>query len=643
MPELAALYDAFETPRAVRGDLRILGPTARASTSPRSASARPRRCSSSTARATADHPRDGAAPRAAAHRDDAPGDGARRPAARRTTARCLRSATPDFAWTNPRRAVRDGRRSRAGFAYDNERPRHARRRAGLRDRPAPGHQRHLDALRRGRRLRAPRVVVRRGLGVEGGVRHHPRRSDRRGGRAPEMRPPATSPGSRPKPWPAGRAHVSRPRRNGRRDRPGAGPPPWTAWDWCGSGPRARSAAIPASSPTRTASTPRSSSATTTASCAAGPGPPTPRVATTTFRNWDLPAAPADLLPACGWPATRRAVGWNRSCARRRRRGRSVPRSGDERTLADDVLDGLTRPFKELPPKHFYDAHGAELFDQICDLPEYYPTRCERAILETRAAEIAAPTGAAELVELGSGTAAKTRVLLQRSCTRPARCDRYVPLDVTESMVRARAAAGGGVRRAASARDRRRLRASPQPRPGGLPARASSPSSAARSATSRPARGGASCAAWRSLLGPDDVLLLGTDLVKDPDVLEAAYDDSAGVTAEFNRNVLRVLNRELDADFEPDAFDHVAFFDREREWIEMRLRAPPPHGARSAGSVSTVTFAAREELRTEISAKFTPRAPARRPRGSRAGAARALHRRARPLRAVAVLACIGCRA
>ena len=107
----------------------------------------------------------------------------------------------------------------------------------------------------------------------------------------------------------------------------------------------------------------------------------------------------------------------------------------ERSLADDVLDGLTRPFKELPPKHFYDARGAELFDRICELPEYYPTRAERAILERRRSELAALTGAVELVELGSGTAGQDARAARRAARAPARCARYVPVDVTESMVR----------------------------------------------------------------------------------------------------------------------------------------------------------------------------------------------------------------
>ena len=160
----------------------------------------------------------------------------------------------------------------------------------------------------------------------------------------------------------------------------------------------------------------------------------PRVASTTFRNWDLPTAPPDLR--------RRATG---------KGGMMEPRQpaalveepiridrhldgAEERTLAEDVLDGLTRPFKELPPKHFYDARGAELFDRICELPEYYPTRAERAILEERSEELAELTGASELVELGSGTAAKTRVLLD-ALQAAGTLERYVPVDVTESMVR----------------------------------------------------------------------------------------------------------------------------------------------------------------------------------------------------------------
>jgi L-histidine N-alpha-methyltransferase len=279
-------------------------------------------------------------------------------------------------------------------------------------------------------------------------------------------------------------------------------------------------------------------------------------------------------------------------------------NGDERTLADDVLDGLTRPFKELPPKHFYDARGAELFDRITELPEYYPTRCEREILHARAEEIAARTGATDLVELGSGTASKTRVLLS-ALHEAGTLERYVPLDVTETMVRATAAElveeYPGLRVHGIVGDfERHLHA--------IPPAAGPRIVAFLGGTIGNFTPGSRRRFLRGLakrMRPEDTLLLGTDLVKDPAVIEAAYDDSAGVTAEFNRNVLHVLNRELGADFVPDDFEHVAFFDREREWIEMRLRACRRHTVRIAKLGIEIAFAAREELRTEISAKFTP--------------------------------------
>jgi L-histidine N-alpha-methyltransferase len=280
--------------------------------------------------------------------------------------------------------------------------------------------------------------------------------------------------------------------------------------------------------------------------------------------------------------------------------------GEHRTLADDVLDGLTRPFKELPPKHFYDEHGAELFDQICELPEYYPTRCEREILETRSAEIVERTGAAELVELGSGTAEKTRLLLA-AMDAAGTLERYVPIDVTESMVRASAARlveeFGGLRVHGIVGDFERHLGRVPPPVDGSPRIVAFLGGTIGNFT--PGSRRRFLRGLSDLLGPDDFLLLGTDLVKDPAVLEAAYDDSAGVTAAFNRNVLTVLNRELDADFAVDAYDHVAFFDRDREWIEMRLRARRPQRVTVGALGLRLTFAAGEELRTEISAKFTP--------------------------------------
>jgi len=279
--------------------------------------------------------------------------------------------------------------------------------------------------------------------------------------------------------------------------------------------------------------------------------------------------------------------------------------GAPRSLADDVLDGLTRPFKELPPKHLYDPRGSALFDAICELPEYYPTRTERAILEAQAGAIVAATGAAELVELGSGSASKTRVLLD-AMEAAGTLRRYVPFDVSEQVVRGCAIALADeypeVELHGIVGDfERHLSEIPRSQPGrprivaflGGTIGNFTPGSRRRFLR----RLGA-------LLGADDHLLLGTDLVKDVDRLEAAYDDSAGVTAEFNRNMLRVLNREMGADFRLELFDHVAFFDPEHEWIEMRLRARRACRVRIAALELEISFRRGEELRTEISAKFT---------------------------------------
>jgi L-histidine N-alpha-methyltransferase len=277
--------------------------------------------------------------------------------------------------------------------------------------------------------------------------------------------------------------------------------------------------------------------------------------------------------------------------------------GDERTLADDVLDGLTKPFKELPAKHFYDTRGSELFDQICELPEYYPTRAERAILERHAADIVAAAGAEELLELGSGYATKTRVLLD-AMVDAGTLRRYLPFDVAESVVRQTAedlveeypglTVHGVVGDFERHLDRiplsegRRTVAFLGGTIGNFP-----PGSRRRFLRGLAAR-----------MGPGDRLLLGTDLVKDPEVIRRAYDDDAGITAEFNRNLLHVLNRELGADFDPDGFEHVALFDADREWIEMRLRALRTATVTISALDLEVSFAAGEEVRTEISAKFT---------------------------------------
>jgi L-histidine N-alpha-methyltransferase len=220
----------------------------------------------------------------------------------------------------------------------------------------------------------------------------------------------------------------------------------------------------------------------------------------------------------------------------------------EDSLADDVLDGLTRPFKELPPKHFYDARGSELFERICEQPEYYPTRTERSILEDRAEEIIAPTGARELVELGSGYATKTRALLD-AMGAGGLLRRYTPFDVSESAVRACAdrltREYPGLRVHGIVGDfERHLSA--------LPPCEGSRIVAFLGGTIGNFAPGSRRRFLRDLAGTlqaDDHLLLGTDLVKDAAVLEAAYNDAAGVTAEFNRNVLCVVNERLGADFD----------------------------------------------------------------------------------------------
>jgi L-histidine N-alpha-methyltransferase len=273
------------------------------------------------------------------------------------------------------------------------------------------------------------------------------------------------------------------------------------------------------------------------------------------------------------------------------------------TMAREVRLGLTAKPKELAPKYFYDERGSQLFEQITELPEYYPTRAEREILQRRSAEIVAAAGdPATLVELGSGSAAKTRHLL--SAMRDAGClATYVPVDISEGITRETAESlveeypglavrglvcdfehdlekipyGGG-----------RLVAFLGGTIGNLYP------DARRDFLIRIA----------ALLEPGDRVLLGTDLVKEPIRLEAAYDDSAGVTAEFNKNVLHVLNREFDGDFDLDSFEHVARYDVDEARMDIRLRSLTEQSVRLDGLDLTVRFAAGEEMRTEISAKFT---------------------------------------
>ncbi|MDT7728888.1 MAG: L-histidine Nalpha-methyltransferase [Actinomycetota bacterium] len=271
------------------------------------------------------------------------------------------------------------------------------------------------------------------------------------------------------------------------------------------------------------------------------------------------------------------------------------------TLRADVKAGLTATRKWLPPKWFYDARGSELFEAITALPEYYPTRSEREILTREAGEIARITGAHTLVELGSGSSEKTRLLLD-ALTEHGTLAAFVPLDVSESAL---AEATESIAAAypkltvkgvvGDFTEHLDLLPGEQPRLvaflGGT------------IGNFLPAERSKFLGSVRDVLEPGEWLLLGTDLVKDRETLERAYDDTAGVTAEFNRNVLRVINARLGADFPVDDFSHESYWDAESEWIEMRLRATREMRVRIPGADLEVAFAKGEYVRTEISAKF----------------------------------------
>jgi L-histidine Nalpha-methyltransferase len=273
-----------------------------------------------------------------------------------------------------------------------------------------------------------------------------------------------------------------------------------------------------------------------------------------------------------------------------------------RRLEEDVRRGLFATPKSLPPIWFYDERGSQLFDEITRLVEYYPTRAERSILEDHADEIVAATECDTMVELGSGTSEKT-VLILDAMARADRLTRFVPFDVSEEVLREAAAAiasryrvpvhavVGDFHRHLSTipTEGRRLVAFLGGTIGNL----------------RPAQRKRFYADLDVTMGHQDRFLLGIDLVKEPSRLVAAYDDAAGVTAEFNRNVLSVLNRRLEADFDPGAFTHVALWSEAERWIEMRLRSNRRQRVRIKRLDTFVEFDEGEDLLTEISAKFDP--------------------------------------
>ena len=276
-------------------------------------------------------------------------------------------------------------------------------------------------------------------------------------------------------------------------------------------------------------------------------------------------------------------------------------------MAHDVRDGLTAEQKSVPPTWFYDDLGCDLFDQITRLPEYYPTRTERGILAEASGDIVRSVGATTVVELGSGTSEKTAILLHAARDADL-LRRFVPFDVSRSVivdamdrlqeeypaVSFHGVVGDFRHHLGGFLDSTRT---DDPRLvvflGGTIGNFDEPG---RLDFHREVAAG---------LGDDDRILLGTDLVKEPERLERAYDDAAGVTAEFNKNVLTVMNRELDGDFDIGAFDHVARWNDEDRRIEMRLRSHRHQSVRLDALELEVEFAEGEELLTEISCKFTP--------------------------------------
>ncbi len=271
------------------------------------------------------------------------------------------------------------------------------------------------------------------------------------------------------------------------------------------------------------------------------------------------------------------------------------------SLEADVRTGLTKPEKTLPPKYFYDTRGSELFEEITRLPEYYPTRRERSILDTRSDEIALAAGADTLVELGSGSSVKTRLLLD-GLQRAGSLRRYVPVDVSPSALEG---AMEALRPDYPELDLHGVVADFEHHLALLPdgGRRMVAFLGGTIGNLTPSERHSFLTDVRSGLHEGDSFLLGTDLVKDAGRLVAAYDDAAGVTAEFNKNVLAVLNRTLRADFDPGLFEHLAVWNEAEEWIEMRLRSLKPHSATIRDLDLTVDFEAGEEIRTEISAKF----------------------------------------
>lgn len=266
----------------------------------------------------------------------------------------------------------------------------------------------------------------------------------------------------------------------------------------------------------------------------------------------------------------------------------------------EVADGLAATQKELPPKYFYDHRGSELFEEITRLPEYYPTRTERSILEAWMPGLVAGLGTRTLIELGAGSAEKSRVILD-AMRAAGTAELYVPIDVSATFLSHTAAR--------LRREYPGLKVEPAVADIGealnLPRRLPRPALLAFLGSTignfYPAEAISLLRRVRAAMEPGDRFLMGADLRKDVARIERAYNDSRGVTAEFNRNMLRVLNHELGADFDPESFEHRAFYQRQAHRIEMHLVSSRPQVVTIPG-IGPVSFARGETLRTEISCK-----------------------------------------
>ena len=282
----------------------------------------------------------------------------------------------------------------------------------------------------------------------------------------------------------------------------------------------------------------------------------------------------------------------------------LPGSARASGLDGDARRGLSQTPKRLPPKYFYDARGSLLFERICETPEYYPTRTESALLERHACGILDQVAPGTLVEIGSGSSLKTNHFFV-ACERAGRHVRYQPFDVCDEALRAAAARlkprypwlDMELLVGAYAVDLPALPRSPGPRLflflGGTIGNLNHDEALTFLAT------------LRAAMHPEDHLLLGFDRVKDKRVLDAAYNDARGYTAQFNMNVLKVLNTQLDADFDERQFRHVAFFNEDEGQIEMHLKARGAHSVTLARIGLVASFARDETILTEISRKFTP--------------------------------------